>query len=280
MGQRIAATLVLISLAVPARALDVTTCGALIAADEVGTVQADFDCVDGPPDNPYFGIVLQRGARLDLNGHVITFRQNATTIAPVYCESSCEVHGPGTLVSSPAGGAGIWANHGRRVSIQDLDISGFTTGIVAPRGRLALTNVSIDATNFGIVAARRLELDHVDVILPGGPFGIAGRVGECIGATQPGGRVTGSNVSVTGCQHGVYGTSRVQISALSVSASYIGVFSAGTTELTDSTVTGSEYADLYSGRPPVLVNTTCDHSLQYHRQASAPAGPWGVCAND
>jgi len=279
MCQRIAATLVLISIAAPALALDVTACGTVIPVDEVGTVQADFDCVEGPPDNPYFGIILQRGARLDLNGHVITYKQTST-IGPVYCESSCEVGGPGTLVSSPGGGAGIWLANGRRVSIHDLDISGFNTGVVAPRGRLALTGVSIDATQFGIVAARRLELDHVDVLLPGGPFGVPGGPGDCIGATQHSGLVTGSNVSVSGCQHGVYGTSRVQVSALSVSASYIGVFSAASIELTDSTVTGSEWTDLYSGRLPLLVNSTCDHSLQYHRRAFAPGDPWGVCAND
>src|SRR5262245_39694439 len=108
MRQLIAATLIVISVDIPARALDITSCGTAIPADEVGTVQTDFDCVIGVPGNPYFGIVLQRGAQLDLNGHTITFVQDSTMIGPVECESSCEVHGPGTLTISTGAGAGVW----------------------------------------------------------------------------------------------------------------------------------------------------------------------------
>ena len=274
------ALLLAISAAAPARALDITGCPAVVPRGEIGVVQADFDCVGSSPDSPNFPIVLERGARLDLNGHTITFVQTSLTIAPVTCEAACEVHGPGTLRKGSGAGAGIWTAAGRPASIHDLDISGFHTGIAAPRGRVTLANVAIDSTHMGIVAARRLELAHVLVSLPGGPFGTVGGVGECIGATQRGGRVRGDDVTVSGCLHGVYGTRGVEVSALSVSSSYIGVFSAGGVELSDSTVTGSEYADIYSGRRPELTNTSCDTSLRYLVSAALPDGPWGVCAND
>jgi hypothetical protein len=274
-----AALLLALSAAVPARALDITACPAVVPPGEVGVIQGDFVCAGGSSENQYFSIVLQRGARLDLNGHTLTYLQDSTTIGPVNCESKCEVNGPGTL-TTPGGGAGIWIENRGRASVHDLAITGFHTGISAPAARLTLANTSIDASHFGILAARRVFLDQVDITLAGGPFGGVGGVGECIGASQTSGRVTGNDVTVSGCFYGVYGTRRVEISGLTVSGSYIGIFSAGSVVLTDATVTGSEYADIYSGRPPELTNSSCDQSVRWLRHIQTAGGPWGVCAND
>src|SRR4030095_10207284 len=90
--------------AVPARALDVTGCPAVVPPGEVGVVQNDIDCAVGPPEHPHFVIVRQRNARRDLNGHTITLLQGPSTLGPLNCVSRCEVNGPGTLTISGGGG--------------------------------------------------------------------------------------------------------------------------------------------------------------------------------
>jgi hypothetical protein len=265
--------LLVLSAASPARAIDVVGCPIVIPPGEVGVVQGDFACSGGSSENSNFSIVLQKGARLDLNGHTVTFVDSPETIGFINCESKCEVGGPGTLDVATTSGSAIWVEARGRGYIHDIAIAEFHLGIAAPLADLRLTNVSIDATHAGIVTARRVELDHVDVTLPGGG-------GPCIEASQAAGRVTGNDVTVSGCDHGIYGTRNVSLSNLSVSASGIGIFSAGRVTLSDSVVTGSDYADIYSGRRPNLVNTTCETSLKYSRAHFGPDGSWNACPGE
>ncbi len=265
--------LLVLSAAAPARAIDVVGCPIDIPPGEVGVVQGDVICGGGSAGNPNFSILLQKGARLDLNGHTVTYAQGSGTLGLINCESKCEVSGPGTLDVATVAGPALWVEDRGRAYVHDIAMVGFSTGISSPRADLRLVNVSIDATHSGIVAARRVDLENVDVTLPGGG-------GPCIGATQAASRVRGNDVTVSGCEYGVYGTRNVDISNLSVSASHIGVFSTGRVHLSDSVVTGSDYVDIYCGRRPDLVNTTCEHSLKYSRAHFAPDGSWNACAGE
>ena len=61
------AAIVLVSFAPPVHAVDVTTCGQVVARRDAGVLQADLDCSGtGLP-----AIALEKGAALDLNGHTI-----------------------------------------------------------------------------------------------------------------------------------------------------------------------------------------------------------------
>jgi hypothetical protein len=252
---------------VPAFAIDVTSCPLVIPAGEVGVVQSDFVC--GGDES--FSIVLERGARLELNGHTITADAGGGPIALVQCKAKCEIAGPGGL-DAGIGGGGIWVESRARAFIHDITIDGFALAIAAPRADVRAVNVAMTATHGGIVTARRLELDNVQVTLPGD-------VGPCIEASN-GGKVTGKDVTVTGCDYGVYSTRRMDLTNLTVTDSRIGVFSTGRVLLTDSAVTGSEHYDIYSGGRPILVNTTCDVSQKYNRARFGPDGSWNACPGE
>jgi hypothetical protein len=124
----------------------------------------------------------------------------------------------------------------------------------AERLQLHRSNVSIQATLAGIWVAKQITVDDVDVTMTGD-----GVKSDCIEASQPGGKVVGTNLTVTGCEIGVTALA-VDVANLTVTDSNYGVFSGGKLELTDSSVTGSMTLDLYSKKRPVLVNTTCDTS--------------------
>jgi hypothetical protein len=179
----------------------------------------------------------------------------------------------GTLTNTAEAGGGAISAHKRGcVTATDLTISRMTVGIEAI-GNVIATRVSIQTSHAGIWLAKKVVVDDVDVTLPGGDQQV-----ECVGARQSGGSVEGSNLTVTGCRHGVYGTIRVELTGLTVTHSYIGVFSGDKLALTDSSVTGSTAYDLYSKKRPVLVNTTCGTSGRVWNKPGIPT--WGVCADD
>lgn len=280
MRTKLLSLLLILAGTTPAAALDVTGCPFVVPPGEVGVVQNDIDCAEGAPDEGFldgrYGIMLERGARLDLNGHTVTLLSAPPLEAPIACRSVCEVHGPGTVETSTGEGVGISVRGNRRAKIRDLEVLGFSSGIVAS-GRAEVTNVLVDAAISGI-AGRVLDLHGVDVTLPGAPFDLP--QSGCIEATQSNSRVTGEDVTLSGCWYGVYGTRRVKLSGLTVTGSNVGVFSVGVVDLTSSSVTGSESADLYTARPPRLTSSACDTSLQYLPKLDAPGGTWGVCQND
>lgn len=267
----LASALVLIFLeSVPAFAIDVTSCPLVIPAGETGVVQGDFSCGGGSSANPHHSIFLDRGARLDLNGHTITY-DSADTLGLVYCASKCEITN-GTLQGAVATDYGIWVKQQGRATVRDVVLSNFFIGMTAPKATVVLENVSIDAAFAGVVVAKQIQVDHVDVTLPGD-------VGPCLEASN-GGKIFGNDVTVTGCDYGIYSQRRIELANATVTNSRIGVFSTGRVTLTGSSVTGSEHYDIYSGWRPVLVNTACDVSQRYNRARFAPDGSWNACPGE
>jgi hypothetical protein len=98
---------------------------------------------------------------------------------------------------------------------------------------------------------------------------------DCIGASQPGGKVDGHDVTLSGCDYGVDANGHVKLTNLTVTGANIGVFSGGALQLTNSSVTGSTQVDLYSRAKPKLVNTTCGTSRRVGKTVT-----WVVCEND
>src|SRR6185369_13899569 len=104
--------------------------------------------------------------------------------------------------------------------------------------------------------------------------------GYCIGATEEmNSVVVGSNVTFTSCVDGIWASKKVRLTGLtSTNHTGIGVYSHGRIVLKNSTVTGSPGYDLVSGRAPVLIGTTCDHSGVATDDLITDT--WGVCSSD
>ena len=137
-------------LASSAHAFDVTGCGQLVPAGQVGVLQADLDCsatsgncFDDPArgcardpgctDAQCPGVVVRKDATLQMNGHTVA---NGV----VLCADSCAVVGPGTVV----GGFGVASMKNLTVS-GGLDVHDGAIGIAATRNAIVS-----DATVTGV----------------------------------------------------------------------------------------------------------------------------------
>jgi hypothetical protein len=249
---------------------NVTACPAVVSAGATGVLQADLDCTT-TTDTGY--VVLGQGATLDLNGHSLTFNPGDPATALVRCEDNCAVTGPGTLTSSGAGFASIWAPTGAVVKVTGVTIEGMYNGIVAISGRAIVADTTISAVQWGIAGVKKARVDDVTIAVttPGG---------YCIGATEEmNSVVVGTNVTLTSCVDGIWASKKVRLTGLTATNNTgFGVYSRGRIVLKSSTVTGSPSFDLVSGRRPVLVGTTCDHSGI--DTGDVVTETWGVCASD
>src|SRR5262245_22565917 len=102
------ATLAVLALAgVPAHALDINSCGAVIPDGEVGTLTADLVCTD-----PASAITIGAGSRLILGGHRVEglSADGPTSISVIRCASKrCTIVGPGEVVGREGvGSKGGW----------------------------------------------------------------------------------------------------------------------------------------------------------------------------
>jgi hypothetical protein len=249
------------------RTVNITDCGVTVPRGFTGIVQNDIaSCTAASPDEALFGIALMNNAKLDLNGHTITFPPNAPLMGPVKCEKTCEVHG-GTLTGSGTiGGVGIEATPKSRLNLHDLTIANVAVGVEDAIGNLKVTNVTIDATHFGIYVTKKLIADHVNVTLHDAV------AGPCLEASQPGGSVRATDSVLTGCGTGIDATVKVTGTRVTITGAQQNGVQSKVVKLTDSSVTGTVVGvDVWSSHKPVLVNTTC-----------GKGGPndWGVCTND
>lgn len=293
----------------------ISTCGAVVPAKQVGTLQNDLDCGDiggfcpvctakgctvgdacqVPADcttsqfcHPLPGVLLGKGARLDMNGHSIRAPGRAgVQCGPFDDAKGCVVFSSidhGEIKDSDVGIAG-----GLSLVVSDVEVQNCRAGIQTI-GKLRATNVSSSGNNnFGFwgkdIIARNVSAD--DNL----GFGfVAGT--EKLG--KPGGmrgRIRGSDVTATGNgQAGVLSAdpfTLVDLVATGNGFALGGPQSGGIVglkggTLADSTVTGNvngpahDPLDIFTGRPPVLRDTTCGTSGQY----PDPTVGWGVCSND
>src|SRR5262249_27495459 len=123
----------------PACAVDITTCGQTVAANDTGTLQAD---ISGCP----YGVIVGDRATLQMNGHSIS----GTGVNGVSCTGgTCTVVGPGEIFGGNEGiGTSAASPSGRplrkmtvkSVSVHDMQDAGIVAGL---GGNLTLTDVSL-----------------------------------------------------------------------------------------------------------------------------------------
>ena len=269
-------------LAAPVRALDITTCGQVVPRRTTGVLQVDLSCTPTPSnDNFYrFGIELEGGATLDLNGHTLTLL-GCGNAAGVLCNGNCVVTsstGTATIVGpSPQLNEGCNGIFGRTVSASKLAVSSFGNGIFAGR-RLTAADVTA-SNNFRGLRARTAVLDNVTA----NDNGDAGILTQ----DHPS-RVRVTNSTVSGNTH--FGIFNGGVGGGSIHAAGVTVTNNGCegvvagegkhVQLTDSHVTGQP-KDVETAIRPLLLNTVCGISSHLTGGcADGPNGTWGVCAND
>lgn len=264
------ALFVTLASAYPALAVDVTACGQVVARGEIGDVVADLTCTGG-------GIVLENGALLRLNGHVITGPGPASSClfpncGGVWCQAArCSVVGPGEITGFPMG---IWSHNpvvlGRlgRVGATGVVLRGNHVGL---RARVATLTGVVARENLGLgLSADSLKLQNVEASANGTDLNSPG-----VGIL--GMRLKGVDVRV---EDNLGLTGGVLVSSVNLRQATVtgnagdGVHTAGRLTLRDSIVTGNAAADVSSPRRPRIVNTTCGSS------SDQQSGDWDVCTND
>ena len=278
-------------LASSAHAFDVTGCGQLVPAGQVGVLQADLDCsatsgncFDDPArgcaqdpgctDAQCPGVVVRKDATLQMNGHTVA---NGV----VLCADSCAVVGPGTVV----GGFGVASMKNLTVS-GGLDVHDGAIGIAATRNAIVSdATVTGVAHNWAIWGNWNLRVANVTA--NGNGVGLlAGR------------SLTGSGVTANDNVHGGVAAHRVNLTGVTATGNgsdadaFGGVFSETGVHLRSSTVTGNSNVldgvtrplDVFSGQRPRLIDSTCSRSRvlsrEYGPHYSAINLDWGVCTGD
>jgi len=197
------------------------------------------------------GVVMQRGAALDLNGHaIVTF--GAAVHADFDRSGRISVKGPG--------------------QISGCDIAIATSGGIDDRRRVIASNLDVVGCTIGI-AGSSVRVDDVSVTgsLAAGIYADFGVIGK---------NVVASNNGTFGV---VVPYGPVRIRNLTANGNgWQGVLAAKAS-LRDSTVTGNDVAngiDIGTTHRPSLKAVTCGLSAHEPFLAHVAGPPWGVCAND
>jgi hypothetical protein len=280
-------------------AMQLTTCGGTIPANEKGVLQNDvvcgFHCYNDRSiscsfeDDPVclgHGIcepdvfVLAQGAVLKLNGHTIDFAYQSSAascgLSQHDTQGRCIIKGPGTIQGGK--GTGI-TSRGMNVVVKNLTIS-FTDaaivtpgkivadGLVIPHDRensvygqngVVLKNTHLDGEQ-GAFSDTDLIVDHVEIGPHGGGLTARGAVRGRDVTIDGRGAVNGNDIVLRGVTSAP-GVSNETASAVSATRKL---------RLVDANVVTIE-----SGDEPVLVRSTCETS-----QVTGSSASWGVCSND
>lgn len=298
-----ALAVLLIAVARPATAIDITACGQNVPDGEVGDLVASLDCTDvggqcvDDPDTACtrdqdctssaktslcytWGVRLGSRASLRLNGFSIVGGAPGSPSGwprvGVLCRGSdCAVDGGGGSIERTSQ-AGVW--HFGRGSMTVDDVVFREAGIAVLSSYIAKRLFVNDVTVHGGVgiAAGGVDvfLENVNLVHQVLPL--------CESAPLLSGRrLRGSNVTATY----VLAERGINLTGLTVDASpgcSDGVIvQRGPIRLTDSSITGAPHVDLASKGRPHLVNTTCGTSRRLGRGGVVLEDtPWGVCAGD
>jgi hypothetical protein len=249
--------------AVPAYAVDVTSCGQEVAAGETAILAQDLVCDAATPA----AVRLQSRSRLDLNGFSISGVPGDAPAAGIHCERSCTIDGPGTVSNM---GSAIDAGQGGgtgRVIARNLTVSGSGSGISAVRMKL----MGVVSTGNGLgIDAYTLRADDTEV---------RGNTGTGVRAVRLGG------VGLTTSSNGVDGVIAIAGARLrnftALGNGRWGLWSGARATLSDATLTGNTSGDVATAIRPRLLNTVCETSVVADPQAiNSSLGTWGVCLND
>jgi hypothetical protein len=255
-----------------APAVDVTACGQVVPAGEVGSLVGDLNCLLAPSGSN--AVVLQHRAHLQLNGNSILSPVDGACVS---CAGTrCTVSGPGALLSNLlTPGRGIVAV--KHVTVDgSLDIDSHSVGISAPEGRVTATDTVLSNNGDGVVA-KKVKGTNLFV-----------RDSTAVGITALAG-IRGEHIELR--DNGVAGiqTKRFKITELIASTNGMasttvggGIVATGRGILIDSLISANTLAgmsaDVVTGRKPLLINSTCDASVVL--TDTGPAGTWGVCSSD
>ena len=253
-----------------ARAVDVSACGQVVPAGEVGILVTSLDCSGVPGTD---GVVLLNRASLELRGNTII---SPSAGASVSCQGArCAVSGPGFLLSVPFRGTGIAAAKSVTVS-GNVEIAGHEVGIAAGEGQVTASDTFLSDNGDGIVA-RKVRGTNVFV-----------RDSDRIGINAFKG-IRGDHIEVRdNGTAGIY-TARFTFTELiattnGMTSTFLGggIVATRRGRLTDSLVSGNTLlgapADVVTGRSPILINTVCDASVML--TDSGGSRTWGVCGLD
>jgi hypothetical protein len=222
----------------------VSTCGQFLFKRQVGVLMNDLDCT-GVGE----GVFLE-GAALKMNGHSI----RGATSGDILCKGSCKVTGPGELTDSNVGIA-VFPDSPRHRSVQ-------------------LTGVDLHNDGTGINVSEPVPSNNLKIILTD----VTSHGNALDGISCASARVRGKNVTTNG--NAVVG---LRANAATILQNFTSIGNSlgydnlgdGPSLLRDSAITGSTSGvDLSTKLRPVLVDTTCEHSLGPALQ------PWGVCSGD
>lgn len=303
------AALAVLLVAVPARAVDVTSCQTAVPDYEVGELVQDLDCttetrpVIGPGDEVWgpSGVILGNGSTLRLNGY--TLRGPSTESSPglywgqgVACWGRrCTIVGPGTIQDAAVGIAASGARADIDGSLGVVMVQGCRydgiraqrdyayrwgeirgTGIRAEdNGGFGMITNGLKATDVqahrnGLTGIRALRAQLTSVATSDNTG--AGLVVDAL-------RAVGVTTTSNGTD-GVWSDRRAKITAMVASGNGFGGVVARKVTLIDSTVTGNNNSyDVSSLLRPAFANTTCGRSCQRVGD-NLCAGTWGVCAGD
>jgi len=232
-----------LAFAAVALATDVTTCYQTIAARDIAVLQTDLDCSMVPGSGP--DVVLERGARLQLNGHRLL--------------------GGHIGVGSDPGG--------RRVIIDGPgEISGMTGCGISAQGPALVRNVQVHDNGCGVTAiyAFRLALEDASVTNNAGD-------GVTYLSDVKHAKVSAERVTISGNGGtGMRAPRTLSLEEASISGNGGGGAIAGhTIRAKDSTLTGNGSNGDVATRRAILQNTTCEHSVDLDTSL-----PLGVCSLD
>jgi hypothetical protein len=258
-----------------ALAVDVTSCGQVIPANEVGSLTGDLDCSAAAAGSK--AVSLGNRATLELNGNTIVAPEAGVGVS---CDSvrRCTISGPGFVLGAPPAktpGVGI-ASDGAVTVNGPIQIYRNETGILAADGKVTISGAVLRNNGDGIIAK---------IVRGGGVFVLnSTRVG--IKAAK---KVQGGPYEIRDSGWAGIETMKFRIDGLSATSNgFAGTTSGGGVLATkrgvlrDSDVSANEFdgvpADLVTGRRPVLIDSSCSASAML--VGGLPSGTWGVCVTD
>jgi hypothetical protein len=232
-----------LAFAAVALATDVTTCYQTIAARDIAVLQTDLDCSMVPGSGP--DVVLERGARLQLNGHRLL-----------------------------GGRIGVGSNPGGRRVIVDGpgEISGMTGCGISAQGAALVRNVQVHDNGCGITAIYTFRLALEDT-------SVTNNVGDGVTylSDVKHAKVSAERVTISGNGGaGMRAPRTLSLEESSITGNSGGGAIAGhTIRAKNSTLTGNGSDGDVATRRAILQNTTCEHSVDLDTSL-----PLGVCSLD
>jgi hypothetical protein len=235
--------------------VSVTECGTVVPSRQHGVLANDLQC----GDTTTWGVVLEKGARLELNGFTIYGAREAG----VHCPQRCRVFGPGEIAGS--GGVGISA---LRVKVRDVTVRDTERWGITAYKAARLENVAVINTGKAGIAANRVRGWDVTVVGAGGTLGQVALASDrnAITATRA---VRINRTTITGSARAGVHALRCIISEGDVSGNQTG------RDLPVANEAAYPGGDLRCHNRVKLTDTVCGQSLDPDTGEA-----WGVCTND